>query len=70
MCDLYDDLRRDAVELFTLMKVVRVKEAQLKALREGRDPQQGTCLLACVRALVLESTHTHTPTNLLTYTPT
>lgn len=41
MCDLYDDLRRDAVELFTLMKVVRVKEAQLKALREGGDPQQG-----------------------------
>jgi hypothetical protein len=42
VCDLYDDLRRDAVELFTLMKVVRTKEAQLKALREGGDPQQGT----------------------------
>lgn len=49
MCDLYDDLRRDAVGLFTLMKAVRIKEAQLKALREGGDPQQGASSLLRAR---------------------
>ncbi len=38
VCDLYDDLRRDMVELFTLQKLVRQKEQQVDALKAGQDP--------------------------------
>lgn len=41
VCDLYDDLRRDMVELFTLQKMVKQKESQVEALRSGADPNAG-----------------------------
>jgi len=36
VCDLYDDLRRDMVELFTLQKLGRQKEVLLEGLKEGQ----------------------------------
>lgn len=41
MCDAFDDLRRDMVELFSLQKIAAQKEAQLGAIKQGIDPATG-----------------------------
>lgn len=40
VADMYDELRRDIVELFTLQKQVKQKEQQVEALRQGQPLQQ------------------------------
>lgn len=41
VCDTLDALRKEVVELFTLLKVVNQKERQLEALKAGEDPTSG-----------------------------